>query len=171
MRGAGNEVTRPTRASCAFFRRGSACSPLDRADLLAGRRIHAVGPLARGDRAALPAAALAAPAVAATAATADLNHVDRLVLALIVDLVEGDLGSLGEGAEAVGLDGRLVDEEVIATRGGRDETEALLRVEPASDGKDGTAREYLGVCSESSAAAACSAEFAVPSLREGNDCS
>ena len=157
MRGGGNEVTRPTRASCAFSRRGSACSPLDRADLLAGRRIHAVGPLARGDRAALPAAALAAPAVAATA---DLNHVDRLVLALIGDLVEGDLGSLGEGAEAVGLDGRLVDEEVIATRGGRDETEALLRVEPASDGKEGTAREYLGVCSESSAAAACSAEFA-----------
>jgi len=43
---------------------------------------------------------------------------------------ELDLLALGEGAEALRLDGRLVDEEVLAAVLGGDEAEALGVIEP-----------------------------------------
>src|SRR4051794_11681962 len=44
--------------------------------------------------------------------------------------VIGDLRALGERLEAAGVDGAVVDEEVLATVVGRDEAEALVVVEP-----------------------------------------
>src|SRR5215210_4457143 len=65
-----------------------------------------------------------------TVAKAGLDglDVDRLGAAIALLGVELDLGALGERAAA--LDSREVDEEVLAGLVGRDEPEALGRVEP-----------------------------------------
>jgi len=91
--------------------------------------------------AAITAAAAAAAVAAAAAAgrgarraldevTPRARHVDGLHFASLLDDLELDFLALHQRAEARGVDGRLVDEEVLAARRRRDEAEALLRVEP-----------------------------------------
>src|SRR5688572_6509958 len=57
----------------------------------------------------------------------DVDGLRPLVAAL---RVVGHLGALGQGLEALGVDARVVDEQVLATLVGRDEAEALVVVEP-----------------------------------------
>mmetsp|Transcript_29284 Transcript_29284/g.75468 ORF Transcript_29284/g.75468 Transcript_29284/m.75468 type:complete len:274 (+) Transcript_29284:514-1335(+) len=101
--------------------------PLDCANLLALGRVDALRPLARLSRAA---AAAAAASLAANGTTAQTRDVHGLQLAILADRVVRHLLALAERAEAIALDCRLVDEEVIAAHVGRDESETLLRVEP-----------------------------------------
>src|SRR3954447_4581623 len=60
----------------------------------------------------------------------ELLHVDRLGALVPVLLLVGDLGVLLEGAEALRVDARVVNEQVAAATVGRDEAVALLVVEP-----------------------------------------
>src|SRR5206468_282308 len=59
-----------------------------------------------------------------------LDDVLRGRALLALDHVELDPLALGQALEALGLDGRMVDEAVLLTALGRDETEALGVVEP-----------------------------------------
>ncbi|CAL9154387.1 unnamed protein product, partial [Musa hybrid cultivar] len=95
----------------------------------------------RAPASALPASIVKPiPAAAAPAAAAPVSldgsavgcrDIDSLGAA-VVALGNGELDVLavGEGAEAVGLDGGLVDEEVLAAAVRRDEAEPLRPVEP-----------------------------------------
>jgi hypothetical protein len=65
--------------------------------------------------------------------SAGFAHVRRLrALGTLLD-VELDLLALGEAAEALGLDGRVVDEDVLAAAVRSDEAKALRIVEPLHD--------------------------------------
>src|SRR5579859_5575521 len=62
----------------------------------------------------------------------DLRELDVLRLQALGALgnFEADLLALGEGAEPLGLDGRVVAEDVLATIVLRDETKTLRVIEP-----------------------------------------
>src|SRR5437870_4200771 len=79
---------------------------------------------------AVPAATLSAAAGMRQSLLLDERDVDGLRALVAVLGVVGDPRALGEGAEAVGVDARVVDEEVLAALVRRDEAEALLVAEP-----------------------------------------
>ena len=74
---------------------------------------------------------ISAAAAALDEGSVGAGDVDGLGAAVLA-LGDGelDLLALGEGAEAVGLDGGLVDEEILAAVVGGDEAEPLGVVEP-----------------------------------------
>src|SRR5436190_2926845 len=79
---------------------------------------------------AVPAATLSAATGMHVAPLLDERDVDGLRALVAVLGVVGDPRALGEGAEAVGVDARVVDEEVLAALVRCDEAEALLVAEP-----------------------------------------
>src|SRR5262249_21760846 len=60
----------------------------------------------------------------------DLADVHRLGPLVAGFLLVGDARALGQRAVAVGIDARVMDEEVAAALVGRDEAEALVVAEP-----------------------------------------
>src|SRR5690349_13278800 len=66
----------------------------------------------------------------AVASPLDEVDVDGLGSLLAGLSLVGDLGALGERAIPIGVDRRVVDEEVLAGLVGRDEPKALLIAEP-----------------------------------------
>mmetsp|Transcript_41906 Transcript_41906/g.132297 ORF Transcript_41906/g.132297 Transcript_41906/m.132297 type:complete len:278 (-) Transcript_41906:143-976(-) len=106
-----------------------AVEPLDLSDLFALRRLNALGPSARLQVAAAATAA-AATVVALDVHAARARDIGGLHLAVLLHRVILDLFALAERAEAVCVDRRLVDEKILTAAVGRDEAEALLRVEP-----------------------------------------
>lgn len=116
-----------------LFRAGLAARTFDGTDLLPLRGVDTVGPLAGLELFPAAAPATASTGVALHGATIRAGDVDSLLLAALLNNVELDLLTLVEGAEAGRHDGRLVDEELIAPIVGRNEAEALLRVEPEEE--------------------------------------
>src|SRR3954447_26091819 len=86
--------------------------------------------LLSAQRLPVPAATCASRQVACCSGLLDDRDVDGLRALVAVLGVVGDPRALGEGAEAVAIDPRVVDEEVLAALVRSDEAESLLVAEP-----------------------------------------
>src|SRR4051794_31485902 len=86
--------------------------------------------LLSAQRSAVPARGLSAASSVHSCSGLNDRDVDGLRALVAVLGVVGDPRALSEGAEAVAVDARVVDEEVLAAFIGCDEAEALLVAEP-----------------------------------------